>query len=334
MSKNEKILVTGGAGYVGSILVPRLLNEGFKVRVVDFLMFGGESLLGVWGKKNFDFIKGDLREKRLVEKSLEGIHAVVHLAALVGQEACNFQPKVTQAINYEVTRMLADACRKKRIERFIFASTCSNYGIHRAGLAQEDTPLDITSLYAETKVACEKYLQKTKTANFHPCILRLAMKFGLSPKMRFNLIVNDFAREAVLKNRVLVYGPQCWRAFTHVQDAADVYLTCLKAPLDKISGEVFNVGTQNYQKRQLLKLVKKYIPDVKVETIEEKKDLRDYRVDFTKIKKVLGFKPKKTVEEGFLEIKDALEKKIFTDPYDPKYEIWYNPSMMKVFKRR
>lgn len=270
-TKGKNILVTGGAGYVGSILVPYLLAEGFRVRVVDFLMFGGESLLGVWGKGNFEFLNGDLRKKALIEKSLENIDAVIHLAALVGQEACDFRPKITWAINYDVTKRLADACQQRGIKRFIFASTCSNYGIHRAGLATEKAPLDITSLYAETKVACEKYLKKVRNVNFHPCILRLAMKFGLSPKMRFNLIVNDFAREAVLRNRVMVYGPESWRAFTHIRDAAEAYVTCLRAPLNKISGEIFNVGTQNYQKSQLIQLVKKHIPKVQIEIVEKRK---------------------------------------------------------------
>lgn len=329
-----KVLVTGGAGYVGSVLVSKLLAEGDKVRIVDFLMFGGESLLGVYGHKNFEFINGDLRSEEVVDKALDKIEAVIHLAALVGEEACNFNPKLTQGINFEVTRKLVEGCKKKGTERFIFASTCSNYGVQLAGLADENTKLNITSLYAETKVACEEYLLKAKTKEFHPCIFRLAMKFGLSPKMRFNLIVNDFAREAVLRNKVSVFSPESWRAFTHVQDAATAYLLALKSPLEKISGEIFNVATENFQKKGLIKLIHKYLPTVKLEVIEGKTDPRNYRVSIEKIKKVLGFKPTRTVEDGFLEIKDALEKTIFTDPYDPRYEVWYNADILgKAGKR-
>lgn len=335
MFKNKTILVTGGAGYVGSTLVSKLLEEGYKVRVIDFLMFGGESLLGVLGHKNFELINGDLRDEKLVYKSLEGVEAVIHLAALVGEEACAFKPKVTWEINFETTKILALACRKHKVERFIFASTCSNYGMVKGDkVVSETSPLNSTTLYTETKIASEKFLLSEKSNNFHPCILRFAMKFGLSPKMRFNLIVNDFTRDAVLRKKAVVYSPQAWRAFTHVRDAAQAYLTCLEAPLDKISGEIFNVGTANFQKAQLLDLIKEHLPQIKPEITKGKKDPRSYQVSTTKIRKVLGFKPKKSVEEGFLEIKDALEKGVFADPYESKYEIWYNEQMMyEYFKK-
>ena len=325
----KKILVTGGAGYVGSTLVPLLLKEGYKVRLLDYLMFGGESLLGSYSHPNFEFVRADIRDKRIVEQTLGGIDAVIHLVALVGEEACKIKPKVTWEINFEATRIIASLCKQKKIKRFIFASTCSNYGIHRAGLARENTSLNITSLYAETKVACEEYLKTIETSQFHPCILRFAMMFGLSPKMRFNLVINDFVREAFCKKRVVIYGPECWRAFTHVRDAADAYLACLKAPLSKISGEIFNVGTENYQKKQLVNLIKKYIPELQIKIIEKKKDPRDYRISFKKIDRILGFKAKRSVEEGLLEIRDAIEKKIFSNPYDPKYVIWYKKEFLK-----
>lgn len=327
--KGKKVLVTGGAGYVGSILVPLLLREGFKVRLLDYLMFGGESLLGFYDNPNFEFVKGDIRDRRMVERALERMDAVIHLAALVGEEACNAKPKVTWEINFEATRIIASCCKKKKISRFIFTSTCSNYGIQRAGLACEDTSLNITSLYAETKVACEEYLKTIKTSKFHPCILRFAMMFGLSPKMRFNLVINDFVREAVYKKRIVVYGPKCWRAFTHVRDAADVYLACLRGPLKKISGEIFNVGTENYQKKQIADLVKKHVPELQIKIMEKKKDPRDYRISFKKIQRILGSKAERSVEEGILEIKDAVEKNIFANPYDPKYEIWYKREFLK-----
>ncbi len=325
----RRVLVTGGAGYVGSILIPLLLKEGFKVRLLDYLMFGGESLLEFYGHPNFEFVKGDIRDRRIVEEALERIDTVIHLAALVGEEACEVKPKVTWEINFEATRIIASCCKQKKIKRFIFSSTCSNYGIYRAGLAQEDTSLNITSLYAETKVACEEYLRTIETSQFHPCILRFAMMFGLSPKMRFNLVINDFVREAVHKKRVVIYGPKCWRAFTHVRDAADAYLTCLRAPLNKISGEIFNVGTENYQKKQLANLIKEYIPELQIKIMEKKKDPRNYRISFKKIERRLGFKAKRSVKEGILEIKDALEKKIFSNPYNPRYEIWYKEKFLK-----
>ena len=304
--------------------------------MIDFLMFGGESLLGVLGHKNFQLINGDLRNEKLVHKSLEGVEAVIHLAALVGEEACVFRPKVAWEINFETTKILALACKKHKVERFIFASTCSNYGMVKGDkVVSEKSPLNSTTLYTETKIASEEFLLSERSNHFHPCILRFAMKFGLSPKMRFNLIVNDFTRDAVLKKKPVVYSPQAWRAFTHVRDAAQAYFICLKVPLDKISGEIFNVSTANFQKSQLVDLIKKHLPQIKAEIVKGKKDPRSYKVSTAKIEKILGFKPKKSVEEGFLEIKDALEKGVFADPYNPKYEVWYNEQMMhEYFERR
>lgn len=328
-SKNKTVLVTGGAGYVGSILVPKLLEEGYKVRVVDCLMFGGESLLGVWGHENFELIKGDLRDQELVNQALSGVEAVIDLAALVGEEACDYKPEVTREINLEVTKILVSVCKKRNVERFIFASTCSNYGLVKGNKAVDEThPLDSTTHYTDTKIASEELLLSEESTNFHPCILRFAMMFGLSPKIRFNLIVNEFARDAVLKKKVTVYTPKAWRAFTHVRDAARAYLACLEAPLKKVSGEIFNVSTQNFQKAQLVELVRKYLPQTELEIIEGKKDPRSYRISTEKIKRVLGFEPRKSVEEGFLEIKDALEKGVFANPYDPKYEVWYDEAKL------
>ena len=336
MFKNKTILITGGAGYVGSILVSKLLNEGYKVRVIDFLMFGGESLLGFFGGKNFELINGDMRNRQLVDKALEGVDMVIHLAALVGEEACAFNSKTTWEINFETTKILTFLCKKHKIKRFIFASTCSNYGLVKGDkIVNEKFPLNSTTLYTESKIASEFFLLSETNSNFHPCILRFAMMFGLSPKMRFNLIVNDFTRDAVLKKKVTIYSPRAWRAFTHVDDAANAYLICLKASIKKISGEIFNVGTANFQKAQLVDLIKKHLPQTKIKIIKGKKDPRSYQISTAKIKKTLGFRPKNSVEEGFLEIKNALEKKVFINPYDFKYEAWYNEQMMfEYFKRR
>lgn len=333
--RNKLILVAGGAGYVGSTLVTNLLERGYKVKVLDLLMFGGESLLGVCGHENFELIKGDLRNRELVNQALSGVDAVIDLAALVGAEACDYKPEVTQEINFEVTKILVSACKKQHIERFIFASTCSNYGLVGDNkIVGEDYPLDSTTHYTNTKIASEKLLLTERNQNFHPCILRFAMMFGLSPKMRFNLIVNEFARDAVLREKVTIYAPEAWRAFTHVRDAAQAYLVCLEAPLKLISGEVFNVSTENSQKIELARLVQKYLPRTKVEIIEGKTDPRSYRIDATKIEKVLGIRPIRSVEGGFLEIKDALEKGVFANPYDPKYESWYDESMMFKYSKR
>ncbi len=324
MPTGKKILITGGAGYVGSTLIPMLLDKGYLVRVADFLMFGGEGLIGNVGHPNFELMKGDLRDKRFLDQVIKDTDSVIHLAALVGEEACQYNPVVTEQINYGITNALAHAALKNGLEKFIFASTCSNYGAVENNIeVDEEAPLDLTTLYTITKKKAEDLLLSDKFTPIHPCILRFAMVFGLSPKFRFNLIINDLAREAVLDKKITIYSPSSWRAFTHIRDAAHIYLSCLEAPKELIGGQIYNASSENMQKQQLMELVKKHMPEVEIEVIETKKDPRSYRVSTKKIRRDLGFKPHKSVEEGFVEVKEAIEKGMFTNPRDKKYDSWY-----------
>lgn len=316
-----KVLVTGGAGYIGSVLIRRLLKEGHHVRVLDNLMFGGESLMGIYNEPGFEFIKGDVRDKVIVRAALRDIEGVVHLAALVGHPLCNVLQKETYQINYEATCVLLEEAIFQNVKRFVFASTCSSYGISDNDKpANEDSPLMPLSLYAESKVKAEQHIlsfSKKKTVNL--CILRLATIFGLSARMRFDLLINQLARDALLKKKIVIKNLYVWRPFLHTQDAADIFMICLKAPAKLISGEVFNVGRGNYQKIEILKIIKRYIPEVKAEVLEDSNDKRDYKVSFKKIKKILGFKAKFDLSAGIKEVKDAIVKGIISDPQELKY---------------
>lgn len=323
------ILVTGGAGYLGSVLVGKLLGENHKVRVLDTLMFGGESILPFIYNKNFSFIKGDIRNEETVLKSLTDIDCVFHLAALVGEPACSINASLTEQINHESAVLLGKAAKAKGIKKFIFTSTCSNYGISNLDeLATEESPLNPLSLYAETKVATEKDLLELSNGNFAVCILRLSTIFGLSPRMRFNLLVNEIVREAYVKKRILLYKEDAWRPYVHTEDAVDAMISILNADSKKINHEVFNVGTENYQKIELVNLIKKYVPDLIVDKKGGLPDNRDYKVSFEKIKKIIGFVPKRKVADGIQELFWAVKNNVFSNLYDERYTNWINEKVL------
>ena len=318
------ILVTGGAGYLGSVLVPMLLARGDGVTVADVAMFGSEGLLPHLSNPFFRLEIGDIRDKRFIRKLFSRSYdAVVHLAALVGEPACKMDPTLTRQINQEAAVDLAAEAKKHGVERFIFTSTCSNYGVSTPdALADEDSPLHPLSLYAETKIAAEKGLLVLSNASFGVTVLRLATLFGLSPKMRFNLLINEMVREGWYGKDVVLYKEEAWRPYTHTIDATLAILAVLDADKKNVSGEVFNIGTDNLQKKTLAALVKKYIPSLRVKREGGKPDNRDYRVSFAKVKNRIGFVPTKSIEEGIEEIVWALNQRIWSNPYDPKYTDW------------
>lgn len=322
--KKMKVLVTGAAGYVGSVLVRKLLEAGFGVRGADVLLFGGESLIEVCSECNFEFLKGDIRDEGFVQTAIEQVDAVCHLAAIVGDPACSKQPDLARETNWEASKMLFDLCvASKNISRFVFASTCSNYGkMDDNKPVSEDSPLHPLSIYAEFKVNFENYLLGSDTRNgFIPTALRFGTIHGLSPRMRFDLTVNEFVRELTLGKTLEVYGPQFWRPYIHIEDAAQAYVHVLKSDPGVVGHNVFNVGDtgENYQKKMLVEEMNKVIPNCCVEYYPKDNDPRDFRVDFSKIQRELGWKITKSVPVGIREMYSALKSGLISDPYSPKY---------------
>ncbi|MFC1807238.1 NAD-dependent epimerase/dehydratase family protein [Candidatus Omnitrophota bacterium] len=310
------ILVTGGAGYVGSTLIRHALAVGYRVRCLDLLVYGGKSIAGFINHPDFEFVKGDIRNKSDVEKSLEAAEAVVHLAAIVGDGPCQVAPKSAYQINFQGTQLLADLSKKKRVSRFVFASTCSNYGIiDGAALIDETRKVSPVSLYAETKVDCEDYLTLLADKNFNPTILRFATAFGVSFRTRFDLLVNSFVYEALSKDKLVVFAAKMWRPYVHVSDMSTIILKILNREKEKVGKQVFNAGatSQNYTKEDVVEMIVKSMPSLKIHYATDIDDKRNYRVDFTKLEKTIGFTPTKTVKDGINELILCFRNNILTD---------------------
>ena len=310
-------LITGGAGYVGVPVVTTLLQAGHRVRVLDTLRWGGESLLGVWAHPQFEMMKGDVTVAADRARALEGVTSVVHLAAIVGDPACKQEPELAERINLDATRALYDEAGRHGVRDFVFVSTCSNYGIaDPAELATEGSPLNPASHYANTKVAAEQYLLGQSGNGPAATVLRLATVYGVAPRMRFDLTVNEFAREAALGRRLEIFAETLWRPYVHVSDVAAAIRLVLETPVQSRRGQVFNVGhtDENYQKKTLGSLLKDRVPSVDIATVASGSDPRSYRVSFEKIASTLGYKPAHTVPEGIGEVVELVRSGAIEDP--------------------
>ena len=318
MSRFSNVLVTGGAGYIGSVLARKLVLSKYNVKILDSLIFGQDGISELVSNNSVNLFVGDIRNKEIIPDILKEVDCVIHLAAIVGDPLCSKIPMATKQINELATKHIIDSCKKSGVRRFIFASTCSNYG-SSLGTVNEDTPLESLSLYSETKIKSESYILDSKEENFEPCVLRFATAYGISPRMRFDLLVQEFIRDALIDKKISIFGPNHWRPLVHVDDIASACITAIENS-SNISGEVYNVGDneQNYTKMNLAELVQKYIPSSTIEVTESKQDLRNYKVSFDKIKNKLNFNVSKTVEDGILEILDQINNNTL-DPKDSQF---------------
>jgi len=320
----KRVLVTGGAGYIGSVLVRILLNKGYYVRAVDSLKFGGDALYDVAQHPNFEFMKGDMRNDADIDKAIAGMDHIAHLAAIVGDPACSKFSDEAKEVNWNASVSLFEKAEKAGIKRFVFASTCSNYGkmTDPNSYVDETSELRPVSLYAELKVKFENYiLNERKNIKMCATALRFSTVYGFSPRIRFDLTVNEFTRNVCLTGEQEIWGPQFNRPYCHVDDLARAVVLVIEAPEEKVRANVFNVGdtTENYSKRMLMEEIQKQIPEAKAIYIEKTEDPRDYRVNCDKIKNELGFSLTKKVPDGIREIIKLMRSGIITDSYSQKF---------------
>ncbi len=326
MSK-DIILVTGGAGYIGSVLVRKLVEHREKVRVFDKLYFGDSALGEI--KNKIELIPGDVRQFN--PDLLDGVKAVVHMGSLSNDPTAEFDPKANKEINFEGSMRVAEACKKKGVKKFTFASSCAVYGFHVDSIADENFPTNPQSEYSQSKLDAENGLKSLADTNFCPVIFRQATVFGFSPRMRWDLVVNTMSMDAFDKGKIHIYcAGDNWRPLVDVRDVADAHIAALKAHDGKVRGEIFNLVRRNFKILELghwIQAVLKTYKKIEVDVLFGTKESRSYRVSGEKLKRTLGFSPKVTVESAAKEIWEILRSGKYTDFSNP---IYYNIEWMKL----
>jgi nucleoside-diphosphate-sugar epimerase len=317
-SEPTRILLVGGAGYIGSALLPMLLEQGYKVRLLDLLLFGDEPIRARVGNPNLELVRADFRQVDRVVETMEGVGAVIHLGGIVGDPACAVDERLTIEVNLTATRMLAEVAKGSGVQRFFFASTCSVYGASDEVL-DERSQLNPVSLYAKSKIASERVLGELANGGFFPVTLRIATIYGLSGRPRFDLVVNLMVAQALARGEITVFGGEQWRPFVHVEDAARAMLMAVEAPPEAVGGRIFNVGSddQNHTIQQIAEMVQRTVPRAKIVYRGADLERRNYRVQFARIRRVLRFLPSWTLERGIAQVADSIRSGRVADVFDP-----------------
>ncbi len=318
----ERVLVIGGAGYIGSVLVGKLLEQDYKVRVLDKFLYGKDSLKKMESNPNLEIIEGDTRHIEDITRSIQEVDAVVHLAELVGDPACELNPSMTHEVNHLATKNIASVCKHFQINRIVYISSCSVYGASEGDdLLSEDSQLNPVSLYAKMKIVSEKALLGLEDDNFSPTILRLGTVFGASFRPRFDLVVNLLTAKAIKEKKITIFGGDQWRPNVHVSDVADTIILTLKSPIEFVKGKIFNVGIEenNSTINQIGKIISQKHLDAEIILDKGKGDERNYKIDFSNLKKIFDLKNFKRIEEGVEEIKELFEKNPDLNHTDSKY---------------
>ena len=316
MTELKTILVTGGAGYVGAVLVPKLLNAGYKVKVLDLYIYGEDVFSDLGENTNLMQIKGDIRDKEVLEKSITGCDAVIHLACISNDPSYELDPALGKSINYDAFLKVVDISRASGVKRFIYASSSSVYGIKNEPEVTEDLPLEPLTDYSKYKVLCEKYLEKAATDEFVVTTIRPSTVCGYSPRQRLDLTVNILTNHAINKGKITVFGGEQKRPNLHIQDMTYLYLFILDQSADKIQKKIYNVGYENYKVKEIAEMVKDTLGGgIKIETTPTD-DIRSYHVSSKKITEELGFRAKHNIQEAIMELKTAFQEGRIPNPME------------------
>ena len=326
----QSVLVTGAAGYVGSVLVPSLIAKGYPVTAFDTFWFWDSPddyarTCGMLGNTNLRLVKGDLRHITDIRNALHGCDTVIHLACISNDPSSELNPDVTHAINYTGSVNLIDEARAHGVKRFIYASSSSVYGIKKEPQVTEELPLEPLTQYSRLKVEIEHYLLHRLDSSFHGVVLRPSTVCGYSPRQRFDVIVNILTHSALIKKKIIVLGGDQLRPNIHMKDMVRAYELLLEAPLDKINGKIYNVGDENKTVLQIAEMVREVVGDVEME-ITPTNDPRSYHVCSDRIRNELGFELKHSIKEAIIELKDAILSGKIKNANDDR---WFNVKMMK-----
>jgi nucleoside-diphosphate-sugar epimerase len=313
---DRKILVTGGAGYVGSNLVPKLLKKGYAVVVLDLYIYGKEVFHNVRPNHKLIEVEGDIRDVKVVKKAMHGCDVVIHLACISNDPSYDLNPDLGRSINYDSFRPLIHASKNAGVKRFIYASSSSVYGLKDEDEVTEDLPLEPLTDYSKYKVLCEKILEEEREPGFVTCTIRPSTVCGYAPRQRLDVVVNILTNHAVNNGRIKVFGGSQKRPNIHIEDMSDLYCFLLEQSGERIDGKIYNAGYENYTLIELAEIVKRVIgKDLSID-VEQTDDLRSYHVSSQKMKTELGFEPSHNIESAVRGLLEAFEDGRLPNPMD------------------
>ncbi len=317
----RRILVTGGGGYVGAVLTPKLLAAGYDVRVLDLFLFGEEVLDSVRADPRLELVRGDLRDAQLVRRSLAGCDAVIHLACISNDPSFELDPALGKSVNYDAFGPLVEAGRDQGVRRFIFASSSSVYGVKQEEQVDESLSLEPLTDYSKYKALCEDVLRKYETPEFTTVIVRPATVCGHSPRLRLDLTVNILTHQACLNGRIRVFGGSQYRPNLHIEDMTDLYLQLLALPREAVAGKTWNAGYENLTVLEIARRIRGSLADRPIDiACEPTNDLRSYRICSEKIRRDIGFVPRHTVADAVRGLAAAFDRGQVPDSMtDPRY---------------